>query len=98
MRVKHERYPPPNGVKRFVDRAVYIAGILGPVMTLPQLWKIWVVKNAAGVSLFSWASFLAAAVIWLVYGILHKDKPIIVNYALWVILEALIVVGVVLYG
>jgi len=88
----------PDRLKDFIDRIIYVVGIAGPIMTIPQLWKIWVEKNAAGVSVLSWAGYLIAAVFWLIYGIVHKEKPIIVTYVLWILLEAMIVLGTVIYG
>lgn len=81
-----------------MDRSIYVVGVLGPAMTIPQLFKIWVEKNAAGVSLLSWSAYLLCAVFWLIYGLMHKEKPIIVTYTLWIVLEILIVVGIILYG
>ncbi|HJO01876.1 MAG: PQ-loop domain-containing transporter [Candidatus Woesearchaeota archaeon] len=95
---KHESYPHPHKWKRFMDKAIYVAGVFGPLMTLPQLTKIWIEKNAAGVSVISWASYLIAAIFWLIYGIMHKEKPIIFAYSLWIGLEILIVVGTIIYG
>ena len=95
---KHEPYPHPNKWKRFMDRAIYIVGIFGPIMTLPQLTKIWVEKNASGVSLISWTAFLLYAIFWLIYGIMHREKPIIFAYILWVTLQAIVVIGIIIYG
>lgn len=95
---KYEPYPHPDKWKRFMDKAIYVVGIAGPIMTLPQVMKIWVEKNATGVSLISWASYLIFAVFWLVYGIMHKEKPIILTFSGWLILELLIVAGILVYG
>lgn len=27
--------------KKFMDKAIYFVGISGPVMTIPQVYKIW---------------------------------------------------------
>ena len=51
---KLEPYPHPNKWKRLMDKLIYAVGIFGPVMTIPQLTKIWLDKNAAGVSAISW--------------------------------------------
>lgn len=67
-------------------------------MTIPQLTKIWVEKNASGVSAVSWGAYLVTAIFWLLYGILHKEKPIIFTYSAWIVLEILIVIGTITYG
>ena len=88
----------PNKYKRFLDRIIYAVGIFGPIMTIPQLWKIWVYQNATGVSATSWIAYLICAIVWMFYGIVHKDKPIIFTYSIWIILEIFIVVGTLMYG
>jgi len=50
---KLEPYPRHNQVYRFVDRFIYVAGMLGPIMTIPQVAAIWISKQAAGVSALS---------------------------------------------
>jgi uncharacterized protein with PQ loop repeat len=93
-----EPYPSPNKFKRFMDKAIYVVGVAGPVFTIPQVTKIWVEKNASGVSAIAWISYLVLAVFWLTYGILHKEKPIILANILWIFLEIFIVAGILTYG
>ena len=95
---KYETYPHPDKFKRVLDKTIYIIGIIGPIMTIPQLIKIWVEKNASGVSAISWCAYLITAIFWLIYGIAHKEKPIIFTNILWIILEAIIIVGTIIYG
>lgn len=95
---KHESYPHPEKFKRVMDNVVYAAGVLGPAMAIPQILKIWVEKNATGVSILSWSAFGILAIPWLIYGILHKEKPIILMYILWIIIDTLIVAGALIYG
>lgn len=93
-----EPYPHENKYKNFMDKMIYIAGFLGILMTLPQLLKIWVDKNATGVSLTSWVSYFIIAIFWLVYGIMHKEKPIVFNYSLWIFMYIFIIAGIIMYG
>jgi uncharacterized protein with PQ loop repeat len=95
---KHEPYPHPNKWKRLMDRLIYVVGILSPIMTIPQILQVWVEKNAAGVSLVSWFSFLIFSFFWLAYGLMHKEKPIIVMYSCLIVMNAIVVAGVLVYG
>jgi len=95
---KFEKYPHPDKFKRIMDKLIYVVGVVGPIMTIPQLMKIWIDKNASGVSAISWGAYLITAIFWLVYAILHKEKPLILTYSLWIVLEALILIGTLLYG
>ncbi len=94
---KHEPFPHPNKWKRIVDTLIYPIAMFGPIMTIPQVWIIWVDKNAGGVSAVSWGAYMITAVFWLNYGIIHKEKPIIFSSCLWLVLEALIVTGTLMY-
>jgi uncharacterized protein with PQ loop repeat len=92
--VKLQKYPNPNKQINFVDRLIYLAAIIGPIMTLPQVYTIWVLKITAGVSALAWATYGLLSLIYVWYGIIHKEKPIIFGSLIWVILDILIVVGV----
>ncbi|MBU1199566.1 MAG: hypothetical protein KKF46_02855 [Nanoarchaeota archaeon] len=81
-----------------MDKAIFVVGIIGPLMTIPQVLKIWVAKNATSISLISWIVYTIQAVFWLIYGILHKEKPIIYAYVCWIVLDVLIVIGTIIYG
>lgn len=93
-----EPFPHPNRLKRLLDRAIYVVAIIGPIMTIPQVWNIWIGHQVAGISMISWATYLIAALFWLAYAIVHKEKPLIFTNTLWVILDTMIVVGLVIYG
>lgn len=82
----------------FFDKVIYAVAVIAPILNLPQLFEVWFNRNAAGVSFISWFGFSIVSVIWLIYGILHKEKPIIfMNIALAVV-QGLVALGVVLYG
>lgn len=92
-----EPYPTHEKFKRFMDEAIYVIGMLGPIMTIPQILKIWVEKNVAGISIITWESYLLGNIFWLMYGFLHKEKPIIVIHILSIIMNAAVVLGVLFY-
>lgn len=82
----------------WIDKIIYIFGVAGPILTLPQVYKIWAYKTAGGVSAFSWGALAVSSVFWLVYGFIHKDKPIIFTYTLWVVINFLVMLGAIIYG
>ena len=67
-------------------------------MIIPQITKIWIHKNASGVSIIAWSMFLVNACFWLMYGTIHKAKPIIIMYTLFAVMNILVVIGTILYG
>ena len=92
------KYPAETRWKRFLDKLVYFAGIIGPLMTLPQIAKIYLIKNATELSLISWASYLLGSLVLLMYSISHKEKPLIIMYSLWMVMHILMLIGILLYG
>jgi uncharacterized protein with PQ loop repeat len=82
---------------RVLDDVIYAVAFIGPFSALDQIDQVWLHHNTEGVSLFTWAAFASLSVIWLVYGIVHKDKPIIISNTLWAILETSVAVGIVIY-
>jgi uncharacterized protein with PQ loop repeat len=68
------------------------------LMTVPQVYIVWVQRDAAGVSLLSWLAYLASAVLWFVYGWQKRDKTIYMACIGWVVLDLAIVAGVIVYG
>lgn len=96
--LKHEPFPSRNKQIRLLDKVIYLVGVLGPVMTLPQIIKIFVLQNASGVSFITYFFLTIFSGVWLAYGIVHKEKPIIISNILWIVSELLIVIGTILYG
>ena len=93
-----EEIPHPNKFKRFIDKIIYFIAILGPIMTVPQVLKIWIGKDATGVSPLSWLSYLVISIFWLMYGVLHKEKPIIFAQIFWLMVHFAVFTGAIIYG
>jgi len=94
----HEPYPHPDTFKNAMDKAIYLVAIIGPSFTIPQMLKIWVTQNAVGVSAVSWGAFMLVSLFWLVYGILHREKPIVVANLFYLIFQTMVFIGTVFYG
>ena len=76
---KFEKYPHPDPRIRLLDKIVMVVAIVFPFTTLPQIYKIWVFKNVAGVSLTTWSLFFILSIPFLIYGIVHKER-LVHNY------------------
>ena len=68
------------------------AGILTGVSLLPQLIKIIKEKKANSISFVMLAVLLAGLCVWIVYGVLKKDFPIIVTNSFSLLTNIIIVV------
>lgn len=83
-----------NGV---LEKILPVLSILTMAMTVPQVWTIWVDRNAAGVSLLSWATYLLVACVWFVHGLQRRDKTIYVACIGWILLDGAVVAGVLVH-
>lgn len=95
---KLEPYPHPDKLKRALDKAIYPIAVIGPLLTIPQILKIWIGQNAVSISLFSWTAFTIPAAVWILYGIAHKEKAIILCNTAWILSYILVISGALLYG
>ncbi|MBP7118634.1 hypothetical protein KBA63_00975 [Candidatus Woesebacteria bacterium] len=80
-----------------VEEVSYIAVALGIIMTVPQIMTIWIEKKVDGVSIVTWISYSLLTVFWIYYGVLHKEKPIIIGNILGLLVNIAIVTGVLLF-
>ena len=44
------------------------------LMTVPQVFTIWVNHQAAGVSVVSWSAYLLSAILWFWYGLQNATR------------------------
>ena len=71
---------------------------LGQSMHYIQAWKIFTTKSAEDISLIAYIICLVLLIHWLIYGIVIKDKVIILAETLGVIGAILVIFGTVLYS
>lgn len=79
-----------------IDKSAYVMGGITVAVNIPQLISVWTSPDITGVSLVSWTGFLLGSCFWLLYGILHKEKPITTINAMLIVVQGLIVAGVIL--
>ena len=75
-----------------------VVAVIAPLTTLPQMYTIWIERSAAGISVLTWFLYTLFSIPLLVYGIVHKAKPLIVMYTLWIIVNLSVAIGALLYG
>ncbi|HEX5797275.1 MAG TPA: hypothetical protein VFX86_02700 [Candidatus Saccharimonadales bacterium] len=80
-----------------LDQLTYFIGFMIPILTIPQTYNVIISKQTLGVSLATWSFYLFASLLFAWFGIVHKEKLLIITYVPLAILEILIVVGLILY-
>jgi uncharacterized protein with PQ loop repeat len=81
-----------------VEKILPFVSVATMVMTLPQIWTVWVDGQVAGVSLLSWATYLLGACLWLIHGVSRRDKSIYLACIGWILLNGAVVLGVLVKG
>lgn len=84
--------------QRWCDRLIYFFGMIWPIMTLPQIQKIWYETNIDGVSILTWSTYFIISCVWLIYGMFHKIVPIIFTNFLWILANGMIVIGILVHA
>jgi MtN3 and saliva related transmembrane protein len=67
-----------------------VAGFLTTVAFVPQVARIWRARSARDISLHTFVTFTIGVALWMVYGILRNEPPIIVWNAITLALAATI--------
>ncbi|MBI2031773.1 MAG: hypothetical protein HYT08_04130 [Candidatus Levybacteria bacterium] len=86
-----------NLFHRILTGIVMVVATLSPLITAPQLINIYISRNVSGVSQVTWLAYVFTASMWFSYGVIHRERVLIINGALGVILGSLISLGIVLY-
>jgi uncharacterized protein with PQ loop repeat len=86
------------GQKEISEKMVYVAAIVEPIITIPQAYVIFKDQTAAGVALSSWIGYQLLTLVWIWYAIVHKERLILVYQGLFLIIQAFVIVGAIMYG
>ena len=79
-------------------RALGAMSVFTIVMTVPQLWTIWVGHQAAGVSILSWSAYLVSALLWFWHGLRKRDRNIYLACIAWIAADSAVIAGALVYG
>jgi MtN3 and saliva related transmembrane protein len=81
-----------------VDFLGFMAAFLTTAAFLPQVLQIWKLKSTKDLSLPTLLTFIAGISIWLVYGLLLHNAPIIIANTITLILNLVILFFKLKYG
>lgn len=68
------------------------AGFLTTIAFIPQALKIWRTRSARDISLPTFSAFALGVALWLVFGVLKGEPPIILWNAVTLVVSAAIIV------
>ena len=102
LRSKYEQTPAGRKQRRtaytkFLDKLTFVVGVIGPFTVMPQIYAIFSTHSASGVSLATWSLIFIVTFPWILYGMAHREKNIIISFILWEIMNLSVVIGVLLY-
>lgn len=69
-----------KGQNKKLDKATMLIGLCVPIVTLPQLYAVLTAPNLQGVSFSTWSLYCLQAGVFAVFGIKHREKPLIYTY------------------
>lgn len=86
-----------NKYKKQIDGITLIMAIIIPLVTVPQLVKIWMEQNVTWISIITWSVYFINAIIWFLYWIVNKDNKIIILNILLIIINFWIVLWIIMF-
>jgi MtN3 and saliva related transmembrane protein len=78
------------------DEFMVLAGLVSPIATIPQVIKVFAThtEHASGQSLITWAVYTVLAVLWVLYGAMKRELPIVIGNGLGIIMYGLVTIGI----
>lgn len=95
---KKQSFPHPNKAIAWFDRFIILVGLVSALATIPQVLQIWIGQDASGVSALTWSYYAFGSFMFLIYGFIHRELPLIISYSAAVLLYILIVIGTIMYS
>lgn len=76
----------------------YLAGGLTVVSLVPQVARVWRTRRTRDLSRWMFVLLTGAGVLWLIYGVLRADWPLVATNAGLVVLNGIILVAKIRHG
>jgi len=84
--------------KTKLDLLIYIAACVGPLVLLPQAVALYTTHQTAGLYLPTWGMLGVLNCIWILYGRVHREWPIVITNAALMLLNFSVALGIMLFG
>jgi len=80
-----------------IDILGLFAGTCITISTIPQILKVWKTKKVKEISLRMFSILTFGIAVWIVYGILKEDLPIIITNSVSFVLNLVMVYFIIYY-
>lgn len=81
----------------FTDILGFVAGICVMTSVIPQILKVWRTKKVKDISLLTFSVLTFGVALWVVYGILKNDLPIVITNSISLFLNLIMVYFIIYY-
>lgn len=81
----------------FIDIIGLFAGTCVTISVIPQIVKVWKSKRVKAISLLTFSVLTFGIMIWIIYGILKNDWPIIITNSISLCLNLIMVYFIIYY-
>ena len=81
----------------FIDILGFFAGICVTISVIPQILKIWKTKKVKDISLLTFSVLTFGVALWVLYGVIKNDLPIIITNSISLSLNILMVYFIIYY-
>lgn len=68
------------------------AAICTTVAFIPQVWQSWRSRDLSGISLPMYGIFTTGVALWMVYGYLNQDYPVLIANVVTLLLAGIVLV------
>lgn len=92
LRLTTEPSPRVKLLKNFIT----VLSILSPFTNIPQLIEVYQARSG-DLSLLSWSLYVVFTIPFIIYGIIDRDRMVLINSCINLILLSTILVGILLY-
>ncbi|MGN7809604.1 SemiSWEET family sugar transporter [Flavobacterium sp. 22076] len=81
----------------FIDIIGLFAGACITLSTVPQIVKVWKTKKVKDISLKTFSILTFGIIVWIIYGILKEDLPIIITNSVSLCLNITMIYFIITY-
>lgn len=83
--------------KRLIGALCSVFAVLMPLTTLPQIYLLYTTHDTRGLSLSMWVLYAIGVIPFLLFGIINRYRQLVVLNVLWLMAQAVIITGILLY-